>query len=90
MQLICNIPDELYTKWDTSKLSLQECTQFVDCVMKGIPLPEHGRLIDADFIKELGAECIAVRADDNELYALGAIDELPTIIPATEEEGAIE
>lgn len=42
----------------------------------------HGRLIDADFMKELGAKCIAKRCDDGVLLALGRIDDLPTVVEA--------
>ena len=53
------------------------------CPLVEIPEP-HGRLIDADFMKELGAKCIAKRCDDGVLLALGRIDDLPTVIEAEE------
>lgn len=34
-------------------------------------------LISRQFIKSLGAMCIAVREEDGELYALGSIDAIP-------------
>ena len=90
MELVCNIPDELYKKCKTSKFTLEEAVQFVDCVMKGIPLPpEHGRLKDVDRIDE-------ERTDDNnpiiyltingeyiEAVSLNYLNDLPTLIPAT-------
>lgn len=38
-------------------------------------------LISRDFMKSLGATCIARREEDGELYALGAIDDLPSAQP---------
>lgn len=54
-----------------------------DCPLVEVPEP-HGRLVDADFMKELGAKCIAKRCDDGVLLALGRIDDLPTVIEAEE------
>ena len=48
MQLVCDIPDKLYRKWEVSKFSLQESLEFVRCVINGTPLPYHGRLVDVD------------------------------------------
>ena len=56
-----------------------------DCPLVEVPEP-HGRLVDADFMKELGAKCIAKRCDDGVLLALGRIDDLPTVIEAEEQE----
>ena len=90
MQIVIEVDENIYTRlFDNGEdytIVNDDLFALAKAIRKGTPLPEHhGRLIDADFIKELGAECIAARWDDNELYALGAIDEIPTIIPATEE-----
>jgi len=79
MELICKIPDELYKKWEQSKFTLNEAYQFVDCVMKGTPLSEHGRTIDADALKQHIARVFPM------VYGgvASEIDNAETIIPAT-------
>ena len=83
------IPPDKTTKRDERYV----CRQFVYpegvysrpewCPLVEVPEP-HGRLIDANFMKELGAKCIAKRCDDGVLLALGRIDDLPTVIEAEE------
>ena len=89
MQLVCKIPDELYKKWEQSKFTLDEAYQFVDCVMNGIPLPEHhGRLIDVnELLDDIGLEDNDENRDCNngEIITLENIDRISTIIPATKE-----
>lgn len=47
-----------------------------------IPEP-HGRLVDANFMREaLGAGCIARRDSNGDLIALASIEMLPTVIEA--------
>lgn len=41
MQLLCNIRDELYRKWEVSDFSLQESLEFVRCVINGKPLSKN-------------------------------------------------
>lgn len=60
----------------------------LDCPL--VPVPEHGRLIDADALKHSGVrDCIYVY-ETGKVYVeiddiVGAIDAAPTIIPADEE-----
>ena len=76
VELVCNIPNELYKKWEASRFTLAEADEFVDCVMNGTPLPKHhGRLIDADKLKKQ-----AVFMDTARL-----IDNAPTVLEATKE-----
>ena len=51
-------------------------------VFKAVPVPPHGRLIDAD---ALDMNYIHIRDDGMKIYTQRAIDNAPTIIPASEE-----
>ena len=76
MQVVIEIPKA----WEKCNIKFIK-----DCIRNGTPLPEHGRLIDADTLEEckemmntIMGECkYAVRMDD--------IRNVPTIIPATKE-----
>ena len=81
MELVCNIPDKLYRKWETSKFTLEEAVQFVDCVMKGIPLSKHYDLIERDTLKQRIASVFPMVSAG----VISEIDTMATIIPATKE-----
>lgn len=54
-----------------------------------VPIPEHGRLIDADALDVIGycgTEGREDTFDDGVIWLAEQIDLLPTIIPASEEE----
>lgn len=52
-------------------------------VFDAIPVPDHGRLIDADALEVLSwTEDPTKNFDDGVMFALDKLDALPTIIPA--------
>jgi len=75
-----------YAKGDENQYSKLPCPL--------VPVPPHGRLIDADALKEIiKAHDYPLRAHfnstDNGMFTIGiqqAVDETPTIIPAEEGE----
>ena len=88
MDLVCNIPDELYKKWETSRFTLEEAVQFVDCVMKGTPLSEAEPcedVVSREVVKKLYCN---ICMDKNVCYRskekceeLGLFDKLPSVAP---------
>lgn len=92
MELVCNIPNELYKKWEASRFTLAEAVEFVDCVMNGIPLPKHhGDLVDRNSFEYLKTLHDAIHGKMSWSDALHKIRySAPTIIPATrgEENGS--
>lgn len=57
---------------------------------KAVPVPPHGRLIDADAIEKLSlpmTDIIDGEIVQNRYVSLGTIRQMPTIIPAEEGEG---
>ena len=86
MQIVIDIPDNLYKAIMSFKDNKTLLKPYELFIFNGTPLPEHhGRLIDADTLDEckemmdtIMGECkYAVRMDD--------IRNAPTIIPATKE-----
>ena len=86
MQVVIDIPKEKYDlckKWKPSERS-----ELQEAVAKGTPLPKgHGRLIDADDVKNhypLEIDGLELRSNNQCLHT--AMDEAPTIIEADKEE----
>ena len=80
--------------------SVEKCILKMGSIAKAVPVPPHGRLIDADALKKVVASAKHMDADiyDGRLFysdhlcvgadyddVCKAIDETPTIIPASKE-----
>ena len=66
----------LYTNARLEFVDVERKTDFYSCEYKILP-KEHGDLISRDFMKEMGATCIAKRNETGELVAISSIDILP-------------
>lgn len=53
--------------------------------VKAIPIPPHGRLIDADALRDNNSSVIEINSPDGTVLALDVaiIDDAPTVIPAS-------
>lgn len=78
MKLVIDIPKEIKQKRDVGKvLSSEEISTVCMAIKNGAPLPKgHGRLIDADVVKE------GIGNLDGFGVLGRCIDEMPTIIDA--------
>lgn len=83
MQIVINIPEELYDKLMTEQ-SLPEGYDAEYPIIHGIPLPKgHGRLIDVEWVKKyypLEVDGLDLRGNNQGLHT--AIDDAPTVIEA--------
>ena len=81
MQIIINIPDEIYNYIHNEHTALRVCDghKVAQAIANGTPLPKgHGRLIDADiYRKEM--------LDSREFDFFKRLDMQPTIIEADKE-----
>ena len=55
----------------------RECFEVLDMAIKSLEQTD-GDLISRDFMKEMGATCIAKRSKTGELVAISSIDNLPS------------
>ena len=87
--------DGVYTLriWGTGQIErLDGYHSFLLSGVKAVPVPDHGRLIDADKIGLTDFEIILCQADENRYKSalqmlLEKIEKMPTIIPADKEDG---
>lgn len=59
--------------------------RLLDCPL--VEIPPHGRLIDADALRDNNSSAIEINSPDGTILAIDVaiIDDAPTIIPASEE-----
>ncbi len=97
MQIIIDIPEEVYNRCKEYRLQCGEAEVLESAVARGNPLPKgHGRLIDAE---KIANEVNALKDNWNRYgneyengryesydYAVDTIEDAPTIIEADKEE----
>lgn len=89
MQIVIDIPEEIYEEIKTTK-SIYRTGAKVLCnaIVNGIPLPKgHGRLVDVDTIYLIDEDFLC---QSDYVVAEGAVDNAPTIIEADEVESEAE
>jgi len=63
MQIVIDIPEDIYNKVINKDLNLAEVDVIGDAITHGTVLPEHGRLIDADRLTKQTTEQICEKCD---------------------------
>ena len=88
MKLVIEIPDEVYSHAkdiENRLLTPNEESVLRDSVVNGIPLPKHhGRLIDADWVKNT-LDIYILNEYNGQFIRRSDIDSIPTIIEADKE-----
>lgn len=69
--------------WDDGRMTLEFVGGEDDLSFSVIPVPDHGRLIDADALSGCGKECYGCPYDSCALPEI--VQGAPTVIPADEE-----
>lgn len=89
MRLVIDIPEELYNHIKNDNVYyLEDGENLYDIVKNGTPLPKgHGRLIDADSLKEAEQKwsCDYEQDGFSHVVEIRDIDNAPTIIEADKE-----
>lgn len=90
-QIVINISDGTYNRCKNERVGLLpfDIPEVCDAIKNGTTLPKgHGRLIDADKLKEQAIEVkLENVARDIRVIARRQIEESPTIIEADKEDG---
>ena len=83
MKLIIDIDEDYYEYCRTYCESIAECA-----IAEGTPLPEHGRLIDADELPKHYTKMFSKLKPDTWMYVLEErfINEAPTVIEGSKED----
>ena len=93
MQVVIDISEEDYNTIEKTVMSVEEMCETVKgrvycAVTKGVLLPKgHGRLIDADYLKESKYQIDSMYCEYDEVVNVADIDSAPTLIEANIGEG---
>ena len=92
MQIVINIPEGLKKDFESEQWTALSCMEMKDALMNGTPLPKgHGRLIDADKLKEVYKNTEDAEYCKWTLYGVTSeIDDAETIIEADKAESEDE
>ena len=89
MQIVIDIPDRIYKIIQNKRLNIIDDEILEQAVKNGTPLPKgHGRLIDADALKECEQKWSCDYEPDgySHVVEIRDIDDEPTIIEADKEQ----